>query len=162
MMVIPFFSVYIVEKAEMENGFWTGPVCASLGRHHRRGPKIPHRLQRQSPLHEGTSHKLALNIREQGRGGKEPGRLRVVQAIGWWLDEGKVAQVSTNLTDLDVTTPHQVFVEVEKDAKELSLAMIGSEIVGLVPPKPVLDAAEYFIAKEKLFILEEEQKVQLV
>ena len=108
------------------------------------------------------AHKIALNIREQGRGGKEPGRLRAVQAIGWWLDEGKVAQVSTNLTDLDVTTLHQVFVEVEKDAKELNLAMIGSEIVGLVPLKPVLDAAEYFIAKEKLFILEEEQKVQLV
>ncbi|OQV15173.1 Formimidoyltransferase-cyclodeaminase [Hypsibius exemplaris] len=106
------------------------------------------------------AHRIALNIREQGRGAKEPGRLPAVQGLGWWFDEGKIAQ-ATNLTDLDLTTLHQVFVEVEKDAREMNLPMIGSEIVGLVPLKPVLEAAEYFIKKENLFILEEEQKVQL-
>ena len=108
------------------------------------------------------AHRIALNIREQGRSAKEPGRLKGVQGLGWWFDEGKIAQVSTNLTDLDVTSLHQVWEEVNKDATELQLPIIGSEIVGLVPLRPMLDVAEYFIKKENLFVLEEEQKVQLV
>ncbi|GAU99523.1 hypothetical protein RvY_10515 [Ramazzottius varieornatus] len=107
------------------------------------------------------AHRIALNIREQGRSAKEPGRLKGVQGIGWWYDEGKIAQVSTNLTDLDVTSLHQVWTEVNKDATELQIPVMGSEIVGLVPLKPMIDVAEYFIEKENLFVLEEEQKVQL-
>lgn len=108
------------------------------------------------------AHRIALNIREQGRGPKEPGRLKNVQGLGWWYEEGKIAQISTNLTDLDVTTLHQVYEEAAKDALELRLPIIGSEVVGLVPLKPVLQAADYFIQKENLFVLEEEQKIQLV
>ena len=108
------------------------------------------------------AHRIALNIREQGRGPKEPGRLKQVQAIGWWYQENKIAQISTNLTDTDVTTLYQVYEETMKDAKELNLPVIGSEIVGLVPLQELLQAAEHFVKKENLFVFEEEQKVQLV
>ncbi|XP_055337225.1 formimidoyltransferase-cyclodeaminase-like [Paramacrobiotus metropolitanus] len=107
------------------------------------------------------AHRIALNIREQGRGPKEPGRLKSVQGLGWWYEEGKIAQISTNLTDLDVTTLHEVYEAALHDAGELKLPVIGSELVGLIPLKPILQAADYFIEKENLFVLEEEQKVQL-
>ena len=77
--------------------------------------------------------RIALNIREAGRGSTEPGRLQAVQAIGWWLEEASIAQVSTNLTDHDVTPIHVAYEEVCKDAAALNLPVVGSEIVGLVP-----------------------------
>ena len=77
--------------------------------------------------------RIALNIREAGRGPSEPGRLQAVQAIGWWLEEANIAQVSTNLNDHDVTPIHVAYEEVCKDAAALNLPVVGSEIVGLVP-----------------------------
>ena len=108
------------------------------------------------------AHRVALNIREQGRGPGQPGRLKAVQGIGWYLEEANVAQVSLNLTDHDVTPIHVAFEEVCRDAEELNLPVVGSEIVGLVPLKAILQAAEYYIARDKLFILEEDQKVRFV
>jgi glutamate formiminotransferase len=61
------------------------------------------------------AHRIALNIREQGRGqqaGQQPGRLKAVQGIGWWLDEARMAQISLNLTDHDVTPMHVAYEEV--------------------------------------------------
>ncbi|XP_064613955.1 formimidoyltransferase-cyclodeaminase-like [Liolophura sinensis] len=108
------------------------------------------------------AHRIALNIREQGRGPQEPGRLKSVQGIGWYLEEGNMAQVSLNLTDHDVTPIHQAYNEVLKDAQELNLAVVGSQIVGLVPLKSLLQVADYYMEQEKLFILEEDQKLTLV
>lgn len=107
------------------------------------------------------AHRIALNLREQGRGTGQPGRLRCCQAIGWYLEEQQLAQISVNLTDYDVTPMHVVYEEAKKDAAELRLGVMGSEAVGLVPLGALLQAAEYYIQKEELFILEEEQKVQL-
>ena len=107
------------------------------------------------------AHKIALNIREQGREGK-PGRLKQVQAAGWFLKESNVAQVTINLLDYEVTPLHIAFEEVSKDAKELTLPIVGSQIVGLIPLKPMLMAAEFYIQKENLFVLEEDQKINLV
>ena len=56
--------------------------------------------------------RIALNIREGGRGAGSPGRLRCCQAIGWYLDEADLAQVSINLTDYQVTQLHTAFEEV--------------------------------------------------
>ena len=53
-----------------------------------------------------------MNLREQGRGPKEPGRLKNVQGIGWWLQEANLAQISLNLTDHDVTPIHVAYEEV--------------------------------------------------
>jgi glutamate formiminotransferase/formiminotetrahydrofolate cyclodeaminase len=64
--------------------------------------------------------------------------LPAVQGIGWWLEEANIAQISLNLTDYDVTPIHLAYEEVCKDAAALSLAVVGSEIVGLVPLKALL------------------------
>lgn len=107
------------------------------------------------------AHRIALNLREQGRSKTEPGRLKGVQGIGWWLEEANIAQISLNLTDMDLTPMHIAYEEAKKDAAELNLPVTGSEIVGLVPLRAMLEAADYYIAKEKLFILHEDQKVHL-
>ncbi|KAK8735998.1 hypothetical protein OTU49_005161 [Cherax quadricarinatus] len=107
------------------------------------------------------AHRIALNLREQGRGPDQPGRLRCCQAIGWYLQEQNIAQISINLTDFDVTPIHIAYEEAKKDAEKLNLAVTGSEIVGLVPLAAILRAAEHYIKKEKLFIVEEVQKVHL-
>lgn len=108
------------------------------------------------------AHRIALNIREQGRGKDEPGRLEKVQAIGWYLEEANMAQVSVNITDHAVTPIHSVYEEVCKDAQELNLAVVGSQVVGLVPLVAITQAADYYMEKENLFILEEDQKIRLV
>lgn len=107
------------------------------------------------------AHRIALNLREQGRSPDQPGRLMCCQAIGWYLQEQNIAQISINLTDFEVTPVHIAYEEAKKDAEDLNLAVTGSEIVGLVPLAAILQAADYYIEKEKLFILDEEQKVHL-
>jgi glutamate formiminotransferase/formiminotetrahydrofolate cyclodeaminase len=107
------------------------------------------------------AHRIALNIREQGRNAKEPGKLKSTQATGWWLNEANIAQVTVNILDHEITPIHLVYEEVCKDAKELKLPVTGSQIVGLVPLKAILEVAQYYIDKESLFILEEDQKVLL-
>lgn len=107
------------------------------------------------------AQRIALNIREQGRSKDQPGRLKCCQAIGWWLDEHNLAQVTTNITDHETTPLHSVYDEVSNDAKELKLAVTGSQIVGLVPLKCILQVADYYIHKENLFVLEEDQKIHL-
>ncbi|XP_058152357.1 formimidoyltransferase-cyclodeaminase [Dasypus novemcinctus] len=108
------------------------------------------------------AHRIALNLREQGRGKDQPGLLKKVQGIGWYLDEKNLAQVSTNLLDFEVTGLHTVFEETCREAQELSLPVVGSQLVGLVPLKAILDAAAFYCEKENLFILEEEHRIRLV
>ncbi|KAF2075897.1 hypothetical protein CYY_002788 [Polysphondylium violaceum] len=107
------------------------------------------------------AHRIALNVREAGRSDNEPGRLKFLKGIGWYVDEYNMAQVSMNLDNYLVTPPHIVFEECSKDARELNLAVAGSEIVGLVPLEALLMAADYYIQKENLFILDEALKVRL-
>jgi glutamate formiminotransferase/formiminotetrahydrofolate cyclodeaminase len=112
----------------------------------------------------GTSnqaHRIALNLREAGRGEDEPGRLKAVKGMGWYVDEYNMAQVTVNLNDYTVTPIHVMFEEVKKDAAELNVGVAGSEIVGLVPLESILMAADYYIEKENLFIIDEDQKVRL-
>lgn len=108
------------------------------------------------------AHKIALNIREQGRNDGKPGRLKAIKAIGWYVDEYNMAQVSINLDNYKITPPHFVFEECVKDAKDMKLAVAGSELVGLIPLEAMLMAAEYYINKENLFIIDEQQKIRLV
>ena len=108
------------------------------------------------------AHRIALNIREQGRGPDEPGRLKMVKGIGWYVDEYNTAQVSMNLDNYKVTPPHVAFEEIGKEARDLNLAVAGSEIVGLIPLEAMLMAADYYIEKENLFIIDEDQKIRLV
>ena len=107
------------------------------------------------------AHKIALNIREQGRSENEPGRLKAVKGIGWYVNEYNMAQVSINLDNYKITPPHIAFEECVKDAREMKLAVCGSELVGLIPLEAMLMAADYYIEKENLFILDENQKIRL-
>lgn len=108
------------------------------------------------------AHRVALNIREQGRSANEPGRLKAVKGIGWYVAEYNMAQVSMNLDNYKITPPHIAFEECVKDAKEINVAVCGSELVGLIPLEAMLMAADYYIEKENLFILDETQKIRLV
>ncbi|KAL2087945.1 hypothetical protein ACEWY4_016773 [Coilia grayii] len=108
------------------------------------------------------AHRIALDIREQGRGKDQPGLLKKVQGMGWYLEESNLAQVSTNILDFELTPLHTVYEEICRVAQELSLPVVGSQIVGLIPLKAVLDCADFYIQTEKLFIVEEEHKVRLV
>lgn len=108
------------------------------------------------------AHRIALDIREQGRGSSQSGKLKAVQAIGWYLEEANMAQVSVNITDYETTPIHVVYREVCKAAEELNLAVVGSQVVGLVPLKAMLLSADFFMEKENLFLLEEDQKIRLV
>jgi glutamate formiminotransferase/formiminotetrahydrofolate cyclodeaminase len=108
------------------------------------------------------AHRIALDIREQGRGPGQPGRLRAVRAIGWWVEEYGLAQVSINLEDYRTTPPHVAFEACAEEARTLKLAVAGSEIVGLVPLQAMLMAAEHYVARDNLFIVDERQKIRLV
>lgn len=101
-------------------------------------------------------------MRTAGRGPNEPGRLQELKAIGWYVEEYEMAQISCNLTDYHVTNMHQVYEECEKDARALNISLCGGEIVGLINLESILQVADYYIRKENLFILEEKQKIMLV
>jgi len=107
------------------------------------------------------AHRIALNLREAGRGPDAPGRLKKVKGMGWFVDEYNLAQVTVNLEDYTVTPIHHFFEAVKAEAAQLNVGVAGSEVVGLVPLESILTAAEYYIAQENLFILEEDQKIRL-
>jgi glutamate formiminotransferase/formiminotetrahydrofolate cyclodeaminase len=107
------------------------------------------------------AHRIALNLREQGRGPDQPGRLKAVKAIGWWVEEYGLAQVSMNLDDYTLTPPHAAFEACVEEAAKLKLGVAGSELVGLIPRDALLAAAEHYIAKEQLFVIDESQKLRL-
>jgi glutamate formiminotransferase/formiminotetrahydrofolate cyclodeaminase len=107
------------------------------------------------------AHRIALNLREAGRGEDQPGCLKAVKGMGWFVDEYNLSQVTVNLNDFHVTSMHTLFEEVKREAALLGVAVAGSEIVGVVPLEAMLMAADYYIEKEKLFIYEEDQKIRL-
>jgi glutamate formiminotransferase/formiminotetrahydrofolate cyclodeaminase len=107
------------------------------------------------------AHRIALDLREAGRGPEKPGKLKGVQGIGWWLGEANMAQISFNITDEELCPLHTVFEESKAGAEALKISVVGSELVGLVPLSAMLTAAEYYIEKEKLCILDQDQKVRL-
>lgn len=108
------------------------------------------------------AHRIALNLREAGRGEEEPGRLQQVMGMGWFVKEYNMAQVTANLNNYRVTPIHLLYEEVKKEAEALNLAVAGSEIVGIVPLESLLMAADHYIEAENLFIYEEDQKIRLV
>lgn len=100
---------------------------------------------------------IAFDVREKGRKiknekGEEisvPGTLKSVKAIGWYIEEYGVAQISMNLTNISVTPVHIAFDEVCRKADARGVRVTGSELVGLIPLKAVLDAGRYFLKKQE-------------
>lgn len=78
-----------------------------------------------------------------------PGTLKAVKGIGWFIEEYGVAQISMNLTNISITPVHVAFDEVCKKADARGVRVTGSELVGLVPLKAMLDAGKYFLAKQQ-------------
>ncbi len=100
---------------------------------------------------------IAFDVREKGRTIKDdngetisvPGTLKSVKAIGWYIEEYGIAQISMNLTDISVTPVHIAFDEVCRKADARGIRVTGSELVGLIPLKSVLDAGRYFLEKQQ-------------
>ena len=99
---------------------------------------------------------IAFDVREAGRSMEEngvkvnkPGSLKAVKAIGWFIEEYGIAQISINLTNINVTPMHIAFDEVCRKAEARGIRVTGSELVGLIPLKAMTDAGKYFLRKQK-------------
>ncbi len=78
-----------------------------------------------------------------------PGSLKAVKAIGWFIEEYGIAQISMNLTNISITPVHVAFDEVCKKADARGIRVTGSELVGLIPLEAMLEAGRYFLRKQK-------------
>jgi glutamate formiminotransferase/formiminotetrahydrofolate cyclodeaminase len=79
---------------------------------------------------------------------REPGALKAVKGIGWFIEEYGIAQVSLNLTNITITSMHEAFDTACEKANARGIRVTGSELVGLVPLKAMLDAGKYFLRKQ--------------
>jgi glutamate formiminotransferase/formiminotetrahydrofolate cyclodeaminase len=109
------------------------------------------------------ANEVALTIREAGRPAKDsagntikdergqtvkvPGLLKDVRAIGWYIDAYKCAQISINLVNYKTTPLHAVFETAKAEAEKIGLLVTGSEVVGLLPLEPLLQAGRHFLRK---------------
>ncbi len=113
------------------------------------------------------ANRIAFDVREAGRVKREgnpitgkvvndengepvriPGTLKSVKAIGWYIEEYGMAQISMNLTNYKITSVHKAFDEVCDKANERGIRVTGSELVGLVPLQPLLDAGKHYLEKQ--------------
>ncbi|MBL4662883.1 MAG: cyclodeaminase/cyclohydrolase family protein, partial [Flavobacteriaceae bacterium] len=124
---------------------------------------------------------IAFDIREAGRIKREgnpitgkkmmgadgeplrvPGKLKAVKGIGWYIEEYGIAQISYNLTNISITPLHIAFDESCKAAEVRGMRVTGSELVGLVPLKAMLDAADYFLIKQQRSLgVSEAEKIKI-
>ncbi|MDR1680857.1 MAG: glutamate formimidoyltransferase [Prevotellaceae bacterium] len=101
------------------------------------------------PVREGNPFTGKKKTDADGREIWQPGLLKAVKGIGWYIEEYGIAQVSMNLTDLTVTPLHAAFDAVCERAQARGLRVTGSELVGLVPLQAMLDAGRYFLTKQQ-------------
>jgi glutamate formiminotransferase/formiminotetrahydrofolate cyclodeaminase len=113
------------------------------------------------------ANSVAFDVREAGRVKREgdavtgkvikdadgndlriPGTLKAVKAIGWFIEEYNVAQISMNLTNYKTPSVHQAFDEVCRSAQSRGLRVTGSELVGLIPLSAMLDAGKHYLQKQ--------------
>ena len=114
------------------------------------------------------ANSIAFDVRERGRVKREgnpitgkkvldengkpvmiPGTLKSVKAIGWYIEEYGIAQISMNLTDISVTSVHEAFDEVCRKAADRGIRVTGSELVGVIPLNAMLEAGRYFLRKQQ-------------
>ena len=124
------------------------------------------------------ANSIAFDVREAGRVKREgnpvtgkvikdaegndvriPGTLKACKAIGWFIEEYNVAQISMNLTNYKITSVHQAFDEVCKSANKRGIRVTGSELVGLIPLEAMLEAGRYFLQKQKRSVGVSEQEL---
>ena len=110
------------------------------------------------------ANEVAFDVRERGRAKREngkivkdaegksvmiPGTLKGCKAIGWYIDEYGIAQVSMNITDINATPLHKAFDEVCRAAQARGLRVSGTEIIGLIPKRSLIEAGKYFLEKQQ-------------
>lgn len=100
------------------------------------------------PVREGNPITGKIVRDEEGNPVMRPGSLKAVKGIGWFIEEYGIAQVSMNLTDIAVTPLHVAFDEVCRKAEARGLRVTGTEIVGLVPKRALVEAGRYFLHKQ--------------
>ncbi len=100
-------------------------------------------------LREGDPLTGKPMLDENGEPKKIPGKLKAVKGIGWYIEEYGIAQLSLNLTDITITPVHVAFDEAVKSAAERGIRVTGSELVGLIPKKALLDAADHYLRKQE-------------
>ena len=101
------------------------------------------------PLREGDALTGKVKTDEHGQPVMQPGTLKGTKAIGWYIDEYKIAQVSMNITDINVTPLHVAFDEVCRCAQNRGVRITGTEIVGLIPKRTLIEAGKYFLEKQQ-------------
>jgi glutamate formiminotransferase/formiminotetrahydrofolate cyclodeaminase len=112
------------------------------------------------PKRDPETQKLIKN--ESGEIERIPGSCPGVKAIGWYIEEYGYAQISMNLTDLHKTPLHIAFEECRRSAEQYGLIVTGSELVGLVPKKALIDCGKYFLNKQKRSLgVTEEELIQI-
>jgi len=110
------------------------------------------------------AHHIALNLREKGRAKRDsrgkiirdengkainvPGKFKEVKAVGWYIEDYSVAQISINFTNYKITPVHIAFDEARKEAEKIGLRVTGSELVGLIPKEAMLMAGRYYLEKQ--------------
>ena len=97
---------------------------------------------------EGNPYSGKIMNDEHGEPIRIPGKLKAVKAIGWYIEEYNMAQISMNLTNYKITPLHVAFEETRKAADDRGVRVTGSELVGLIPLQPMLDAGKYFLEKQ--------------
>ncbi|HOU98396.1 MAG TPA: glutamate formimidoyltransferase [Bacteroidales bacterium] len=100
------------------------------------------------PVREGNPFTGKIKKDENGKEIWQPGTLKSVKGIGWYIEEFGIAQVSLNLTDITVTPLHIAFEEVCKKAEARGVRVTGSEIVGVVPLQAMIDAGKFYLKKQ--------------
>jgi glutamate formiminotransferase/formiminotetrahydrofolate cyclodeaminase len=99
---------------------------------------------------------------ENGEPKRIPGTLKSVKGIGWYIEEYGIAQLSLNLTNINVTPVHVAFEESCNKAAERGIRVTGSELVGLIPKQCLLDAADYFLKKQERSLgISEKEKIKI-
>jgi len=101
------------------------------------------------PKREGNPITGKIVKDENGKNVMIPGTLKGCKAIGWFIDEYGIAQVSMNITDINTTPLHVAFDEVCRAAAERGVRVTGAEIVGLVPKRTLIEAGKYYLAKQQ-------------
>lgn len=114
------------------------------------------------PLREGNPITGKKVKDENGKDVMIPGTLKGTKAIGWYIAEYGIAQVSMNITNTNLTPLHVAFDEVTEKAAKRGIRVTGAEIVGLIPKKTLIDAGNYYLAKQHRSLgIDEKEKVKI-
>lgn len=100
-------------------------------------------------IREGNPYTGKIKLDENGEPVRVPGKCKGVKAIGWYIEEYGIAQISANITDIKSTSIHELFDAVSESAQSRGVRVTGSELVGLIPLKCLLDAGKHYLLKQE-------------